>query len=101
MSVVFEGEQLLANADHAKTILLSEIQPDQEVVVDLAGLTRADLSFVQTLEAARRQAEACGAELRLAAPAPEALREVLELGGFPLVDSHGEPNFWTNGAQTS
>lgn len=63
------------------------------VLVDTSELTRADITTVQTLLAARRQALAAGGEVELLVPVADALAVVLRAGGF-LAAGQGDAGFW-------
>lgn len=62
--------------------VLSAFEQDLPIVVDLEGVTDADLTLVQLLEAARTSAFRRGRSLSLSAPASGPTRAVLERGGF-------------------
>lgn len=62
--------------------VLSAFEQDLPIVVDLDGVTDADLTLVQLLEAARTSAFRRGRSLSLSAPASGPTRAVLERGGF-------------------
>lgn len=66
----------------------------RRVVVESAGVTGADITTVQTLLAARRQALASGGEVALSAPLGEALANVLRAGGF-LAPGLVDAGFWS------
>jgi anti-anti-sigma regulatory factor len=95
MTITISDEQDLRTVDALHQQLLGAIAPGASTVLDITGVTAADLGFVQLLEAARRHAVAVGAELCLAAPAPAAVRAVLERAGFA---SDAATAFWTRGA---
>jgi anti-anti-sigma regulatory factor len=100
VTIHFTGPQHLDAAAEARTRLLAAIGPDETVIVDLAGVTAADLGFVQVIAAARRQADITGARLRLAGPAPACIHDILARAGFPA-DDPDHSHFWTQGDLTS
>jgi hypothetical protein len=53
-----------------------------------------DLSFIQLIESARRHAEILGKTIRLAKPAGETIRRVLERGGFLSQSTPDASGFW-------
>ncbi len=63
------------------------------VVVDIDGVTEADLTFIQLLEAARRSAAEADRDLTLAQPAGPAVQEILQRGGFLDADP-ARATFW-------
>jgi len=68
------------------------------VEVDLSGLTDIDLTFVQLMEPARRDAAESGNAIRLSQPASGFVLETLQRGGF-LSDPPDERTlFWTSAA---
>ncbi|KUR80232.1 STAS domain-containing protein [Novosphingobium sp. FSW06-99] len=95
MTLTLCGDQDLRNGGDLQRELLDSITPGTTTVLDIGGITSADLGFVQIIESARRHADAVGAQLRLAAPAPVAVRDVLARAG--IGDDTSIP-FWTHGA---
>lgn len=77
--------------------LLSALDSAPEVVLNIAAVDEVDLSFIQTLYAAREDAERNGKLLRLAAPANETVRALLERGGFVVEASPADLDFWFHG----
>jgi MFS superfamily sulfate permease-like transporter len=95
--VRLDGPLTVATADATKTMLIKALDGDS-FVVDCAGATEIDLSFVQLVIAARRAAELRGKTVRLAAPASGTLHDVLDRAG--LLDAGSgtaEAAFWTKG----
>ncbi len=97
MAIIIDDEQNLRTVADLHKRLLDAIVPDARTVLDISGVTTADLSFVQVIEAARRHAAATGGDLCLAGPAPDAVRDVLDLAGF---NSPAAQQFWTPGAHS-
>jgi anti-anti-sigma regulatory factor len=75
------GEQTLRECGDLREQLLDAVIPGVALELDLAGVTAADLAFVQVIEAARRQAAAGGGCLRLLAVS-DAVRGVLDRAGI-------------------
>lgn len=65
-----------------------------ELVLDLGEPTEADLSLVQTIEAARIRAEAEGRAIRLARPVSGAIAEVLHQSGLLWDAEAADLQFW-------
>lgn len=76
------GNLSLPSIVEAHEKVLSAFEQDLPIVVDLDGVTDADLTLVQLLEAARTSAFRRGRSLSLSAPASGPTRAVLERGGF-------------------
>lgn len=68
------------------------------VELDLAAATRADLSLIQSIEAARREAGRADCALTLAAPAAPALTALLDRAGFLTAATPADIDFWFHGA---
>lgn len=62
--------------------------------IDLADVTEIDLTLVQLVEAARREAAASGKVVRLAAPARGMVKEALCRGGFVREPADARTQFW-------
>lgn len=75
--------------------LLSALDEGGDVVLDLAGLDELDLSFVQAVEAARRQMRDSGRDIRLLRPAEGPLVALLERAGF--ITDPDAIGFWFHG----
>ncbi len=80
-----------------RTILADVMDDQEDVVLDLAGLTDADLSFVQITEAARRHLADRGRELRLLQPAQGPLAALLDRPGFQTVHEPAVIARWYRG----
>jgi anti-anti-sigma regulatory factor len=83
-------------AAHAE--LAAALRQSGPLIVDLGEVTEADLTFVQLIEALRRSANDAGRALSLAQPAGEAVRQVLQRGGFLDDDTSERALFWLQGA---
>jgi hypothetical protein len=68
--------------------------------LDVSGLIETDLTFVQLLEAARRDAAKDGRRLTLDAPAGGAVLEVLQRGGFLDDAGSDRAKFWLQGTMS-
>jgi anti-anti-sigma regulatory factor len=92
MTLVIEHEQDLRTVADLRLTLLAAITPGTPIVLDLSGVTGADLAFVQLIESARIHAAAVGADLSLAGPVPAGLHDVLDRAGFGNAPS---AHFWS------
>jgi anti-anti-sigma regulatory factor len=91
MTITISAEQDLRTIGALQQQLLEQIMPGGRTVLDIGGITAADIGFVQVIEAARRHADAIGADVSLAGPVPAAVRDVLDLAGL-------DDAFWTGEA---
>lgn len=77
----------ITQAAELKTMLMEAIQQEKPIRVLLEGVTRLDITVVQLLWAAEREARLAGREFGLASEVPETVRAALRsagLDGFPL-----------------
>ncbi len=82
-------------AVHAE--LSQALSKDTAIIIAVDAAADTDLTFVQLIEAARREAERKGSTFRLAEPASGSLLETLDRGGF-LGDGAGtNAAFWQGG----
>lgn len=72
--------------------LMKALEHGSDIHVDLSALTDVDLTLVQLITSARRFAAATGKALALKVPAGDALRSILERGGF--LGSAQDREFW-------
>lgn len=72
-------------AAELKPLLLGEVRASEMPVLDFSNMTEIDSAGVQLLYLAHREAQTLGRRLRLMGCAP-AVREILDLVGFPLHD---------------
>ena len=80
--VPLSGPLTIATAAAIRTSLLAGLDTQRDIQVDCAAGTSFDISFVQLLIAAQRQAAMQGSTLTLAGDYPPALGEILAEGGF-------------------
>lgn len=92
--VVASGDLGIRNAEAVHGRLSAALVAGSRIAVDCSGMTSADLTFVQQIIAARRSAERAGGALRLVAPLPTLLLELVTRAGFLAEDEF----FWTGGA---
>ena len=96
MTIAIADEQTVRTVGALRQTLLEVIAPGTRAVLDISGVTEADLAFVQLIESARRHASTNGCELSLASAAPPPVREVLDCAGF----APAAHPFWNQGAPT-
>jgi len=99
--VHLSGKLTIARAKEIKQELEEAISPGQEIVVELTDVNAVDLSFIQLLWAARREADVSQARLRLELPLPESFRRELVRAGFfrdlDLVPTEDGEAIWSAG----
>jgi len=96
--VSFSGEMTISNIEAAYADLGAALRQDGPVVMDISGVTEADLTFVQLIESARRKAAETGCDFTLRHPADGAVLGVLQRGGFLDDDTSDRVQFWLQGA---
>ena len=87
-----EVEVDIAAAAELKQVLLEALAADREARISVEKATAIDITAVQLLWAAEREALASGAVLVLEGPVPEMLRTTVQEAGFhrfPLLDAQG------------
>ena len=99
MTLLIDSVQDISTAASLHAQLSEAIVPGGATDIDLSAVTTADLSLVQTIEAARRHADEVGARLQLCAEPSPAVAEVLALAGFFDAADPATTQFWTSGAQ--
>jgi ABC-type transporter Mla MlaB component len=77
--------------------LASQLEQHDAIELDLSAVAEADVSLLQLVCAARRQAERDGKSLRLAMPVHDALAALLERAGFLTDIPSADQNFWFHG----
>ena len=74
--------------------IIDQFRDSNNIILSLPENAEADLSFLQLVEAARRQAKATGKTFTLSAPASGSLLKVLERAGFAEAFDHEDTKFW-------
>lgn len=70
------------------------IQNKDGLVIEISERAEADLSFIQLIEAARRQAKKHGKPIALASAASGHLLKVLDRAGFLAAFNPDDAKFW-------
>lgn len=81
-TVCLEGEVNIECAAELRSALLAALAAERPATVSLAALTGVDVTAVQLLWAAERQARADGRPLTAADTWPESVRDQLRSAGF-------------------
>lgn len=95
-AIAFSGPATIPHVREAWSRLSAAAAAGGDLLIDIAGVTAADLSFVQLVESARACCAEQGATVRLAQPADGALRDVLDRGGFLDPADPDRLQFWTH-----
>ncbi len=77
-----DGSLTLRTVEATREKLLEMLERHQALEIDCSAATEIDLSFIQLLLSARVSAQSAGKTIALAQPAPDALRDALQRGGF-------------------
>lgn len=77
--------------------LLAGFAASDALTLDVSGLVCADLSFVQLIEAARKQAARDGKPIALSTPPPEPLSSLIEVSGLLWERNPEDVQFWSKG----
>jgi anti-anti-sigma regulatory factor len=80
--ICLEGMIDIASAAELKTILLEALKSGKALCIALDHSTDLDVTAVQLLWAAEREARASGVEFSLAGPVPEPVSAALKDAGF-------------------
>jgi anti-anti-sigma regulatory factor len=80
--ICLEGVIDIASAAELKTILLDALKPDSTVRIALDAHVDLDVTAVQLLWAAEREARVAGVEFIFAGETPEPVSSVLKEAGF-------------------
>ena len=77
-----EGEINIESASELKDLLLQALASGRKLRFNLQNVTRLDVTTVQLLWVAQREAAASGLELRLHGPMPDEIAVALDEVGF-------------------
>ena len=86
-----------ASASPFAADLASQLAQNAAIARDLTAVADADVSFLQIVCAARRQAEQDAKDLRLAHPADGAVADLLERAGMLTDIDPADHTFWFQG----
>jgi anti-anti-sigma factor len=81
--VRLEGEIDVRCAEELKAALVDLVASGTKVYLDFGGVSEIDVTAIQLLWAAEREARQKGIALRTTAPLPESVRAILREAGFP------------------
>ncbi|MBB3595510.1 MFS superfamily sulfate permease-like transporter [Rhizobium sp. BK529] len=84
----------IRNASEVYSKIIDQFRDNNNIILSLPENAEADLSFLQLIEAARRQAKAAGKTFTLSAPVGGSLLKVLERAGFTAAFDQEDQKFW-------
>ncbi len=84
----------IRNVSEVYAKIIDQFRDNNTITLSLPENTEADLSSLQLIEAARRQARAKGKTFTLSAPASGSLLKVLERAGFTEAFDQEDKKFW-------
>jgi ABC-type transporter Mla MlaB component len=87
--VVLQGEIAISSATELKSKLGKALEEDKDIVVTLADVTALDITAIQLLWAAVRQAKMTGRRFTFDEPIPLAILETMALVGIPSASLFG------------
>ena len=93
-SISLPNSLVIRSVSDLHKLIVEKLLGQNSVVLEIPEEADADLSFVQLIEAARKQVKASGKSLALAAPANGSVLKVLERGGFIEAFSAEDARFW-------
>jgi len=82
ITIHMEGAVDIASAAELKTFLLQALKSDKEVCISLDDATYLDVTSIELLWAAEREAKGSGAKFSLTGPVPEQICADLVSAGF-------------------
>lgn len=85
---------LMQGAEQMRSDLAAMLRPGVHAVIDTTQLGDVDLSFLQTVEAARRHAAEQGGEVALSDPAGDQVRDALDRSGLSATFTPADRHFW-------
>ncbi|MDM9620222.1 STAS domain-containing protein [Rhizobium sp. S96] len=84
----------IRNVSDLKQRITESFSSNNSVILDIPENAEADLSFIQLVESARRQAKAANKTLALGVPAKGHVLKVLERAGFIEAFNGDDTKFW-------
>ncbi|GAA3088569.1 hypothetical protein GCM10010520_38650 [Rhizobium viscosum] len=84
----------IRNASEVYANIIDHFRGNNSIALSLPENAEADLSFLQLIEAARRQAKAEGKTFTLSTPASGSLLKLLERAGFMEAFDQEDQKFW-------
>jgi len=81
--ITFKGSQTIEKAETAKNVLIKALRgKKKEILINLSGIEKIDLSFLQLLYSASLEAESKKKNLSISGDVPESFLEIVKLSGF-------------------
>lgn len=88
---------IMRDAADLRQQCIDALAEEGTINIDIAGVTDADLSFVQILCALRTAGAEAGRAVRLRSPAPAPVAALLERAGFLAAATSQDLDFWFHG----
>ncbi len=92
-TLVLQGPHTVRHAAETYAAFTAAMNAPGDIELDCAGVTEADVSFIQIILAATRSAVAQGKQLRLTAPPPPSLCSALQRAGVAQLPA-ADPASW-------
>jgi anti-anti-sigma factor len=86
-----QGDVTISSAAELKNLLLAALARGKDIHVDLSCVTEVDVTALQLLWAAEREAKGSGIEFTLAGPMPEDVAAALAAAGFEKISIDARP----------
>ena len=87
-----EGDVKVSSAAELKQLLLRALERGKDIQVDLASVTEVDITTLQLLWAAEREAKGAGVGFSLAGELPAGVAATLAAAGFQSFPSSARPS---------
>lgn len=95
--LTFGNNTTLKNAPEIAREIAERMNPGSSLVLNTGGVDICDITILQIIQSARRQAELSSCKLSLEKPAAGALLELLEQAGFLAAAKSSDLDFWFHG----
>jgi hypothetical protein len=84
----------IRNVSEIHANIIDAFKSNSSIVIEISESAEADMSFIQLIESARRQAKALNKSIALSSPAQGRVLKVLERAGFIEAFDRDDANFW-------
>jgi hypothetical protein len=84
----------IRNVSEIHANIIDALKSNSSIVIEISESAEADMSFIQLIESARRQAKALNKSIALSSPARGRVLKVLERAGFIEAFDRDDANFW-------
>lgn len=94
MTIPLKNSLSIKNISEIYSNISAGLNSNISIVLEIDEGPDADLSFIQLVEAARREAQAQNKKISLARPAAGSILKVLERAGFVEAFNREDAQFW-------